>query len=242
MRDKTLLVLGASSDMGQYLIKKTYKNYKTIIVHYNSNNSFVDDLKKECDAQIVEYQADFSDSKSTENFVNKLSEGGYSIDHVVHFPATVANPSKFHKNDWKDYENAINVSLRSVVMVLQSVIKGMLKKKEGKIILMLTSYVNNIPPKYQSTYVTIKHALLGLVKALAVEYADKNIQINGVSPEMVETNFLSNLPDFVIEKNATQQPLGRNLKVDDVIPTIEFLLSSGSDYITGQNISITGGK
>ena len=59
---------------------------------------------------------------------------------------------------------------------------------------MLTSCTTNIPPKYLASYVTSKYALLGLVKALSNEYADKGIRINGISPSMIETKFLENIP------------------------------------------------
>jgi len=77
---------------------------------------------------------------------------------------------------------------------------------------------------------------------LAAEYSDKGITVNGISPEMIETKFLSDLPTFVVEKNAIDSPLGRNLTVQDVVPMIEFLLSDSAIAITGQNLAITGGK
>ena len=108
--------------------------------------------------------------------------------------------------------------------------------------MMLTAYTENTPPKFLSSYVTVKYALLGLVKALAVEYADKGIAVNGVSPEMISTKFLRNMPQWVVEKNAAANPSGRNLAVEDVVPAIKFLLSDEAGQITGQNLVITGGR
>lgn len=99
-----------------------------------------------------------------------------------------------------------------------------------------------MPPKYLSPYVTVKYSLLGLVKALAVEYADFDITVNGISPEMTDTKFLSEIPELIVQKSGMDNPLGRNLSVEEVVPTFEFLLSDGADCITGQNIAITGGK
>ena len=65
--------------------------------------------------------------------------------------------------------------------------------------------------------------------------------VNAVSPGMMETEFLTNIFDHAIEDNAAKSPFGRNLYVDEVIPTIKFLLSDGSDRITGQNIVVSGG-
>ncbi len=106
---------------------------------------------------------------------------------------------------------------------------------------MLSAYLLGVPPKFQSPYITVKYALLGLMRNLAAEYAAKGIMVNAVSPDMMETKFLSELPDLIKEQSAKNKPLGRNLFVEEVIPTMEYLLSSGSDVVTGQNIGVTGG-
>lgn len=126
-------------------------------------------------------------------------------------------------------------------MILQDFIPKMSKQRYGKIVFMLSAYVVGIPPKFQSSYITVKYALLGLMRNLASEYASKGVMVNGVSPDMMETKFLSELPDLVKEQSAKHNPLGRNIRVDEVVPTIEYLLSPASDIVTGQNIGVTGG-
>ena len=84
--------------------------------------------------------------------------------------------------------------------------------------------------------------MLGLMKSLAAEYGDKNININAVSPSMIETKFLSEIHEKVIEMSAEMNPLKRNATTKDIVPIIKFLLSKESDYITGANIPITGGS
>ena len=118
----------------------------------------------------------------------------------------------------------------------------MAKNKYGKVVVMLTSYTTNIPPKYLASYVTSKYALLGLIKALANEYADKGIRINGISPTMMDTKFLQSIPELIVKQNAMNSPTGKNLSVEEVTPMFEFLLSDKSAAITGQNIAITNGN
>jgi 3-oxoacyl-[acyl-carrier protein] reductase len=108
---------------------------------------------------------------------------------------------------------------------------------------MLTENVARaIPGKYAVPYTTAKYALLGLMKCLAAEYADKGITVNGVSPSMIETNFVSGLPELSRQLNAAQSPMKRNLSVDDVTPMLEYLLSDSADMVTGQNFAIMGGN
>lgn len=239
---KVLLVLGASSDLGKGLIPQIAKNYDVILAHYRSNSSFIDEIRCKTDVEIVGYQADFTDIESTQNMISQIQKDGYCPNHIVHFSADVALPTKFVKASWLEFETALNVSLRSCMLVLHAFLPRMIKDRYGKIVFMLTSYVKNQPPKYQSIYITTKYAMLGLMKSLAAEYAEKNIQINAVSPEMIETKFLSGISEHIVEQNAINSPLKRNLIVEDVVPTIAFLLSDGSNCITGENIAITGGK
>ena len=118
----------------------------------------------------------------------------------------------------------------------------MAKLRKGKVIIILSSYVLGVPPKALTHYTTIKYALLGLVKSLASEYSDKNIQINAVSPSMIDTKFLDNINEKFVELNAYNHPLKRNATVDDIAPIIKMLISKESDYINGVNIPITGGS
>jgi 3-oxoacyl-[acyl-carrier protein] reductase len=79
------------------------------------------------------------------------------------------------------------------------------------------------------------------MRNLAAEYADRGITVNGVSPDMVETKFLDDIPDLVIKQNAEKSPLKRNLTPKDVIPAIKYLLSDEAEAVTGTNMGITGG-
>ena len=117
----------------------------------------------------------------------------------------------------------------------------MAKRKMGKVVFMLSSYVLGTPPKALSHYTVTKYALLGLANSLAAEYASNNIQVNSVSPSMINTRFLQNINPRLVEFTAEGHPLKRNAVVDDIVPVLSLLLSSGSDYLTGVNIPITGG-
>ena len=182
------------------------------------------------------------DEKSTYEFVEKVKSIEKIPTHIVHLPASKCENIKFSKLTWDKFQQEINISLRSLVVILNYFLPLMAKNNYGKVEIMLTSYTTNIPPKYLASYVTIKYALLGLIKALSSEYSNKGIRINGVSPSMIETKFLENIPELVVKQNALNSVTGKNLTLEEVIPTFEFLLSDKSDCITGQNIAITNGN
>ncbi len=242
MNEKILLITGASSDVGIKLIKKVNKEFNFILAHHIGDESELLKLKKDLGEKLILIKGNFLSEDDTYKFVQEIKDMNKIPTHIVHLPAGKFENIKFSKLTWDKFQNDIDIALRSLVIILNSFISDMTKAKFGKIVVMLTSCTTNIPPKYLASYVTSKYALLGLVKSLANEYADKGIRINGVSPSMMETKFLQNIPELIVKQNAMNSPTGENLKVEDVIPMFEFLLSNKSDAITGQNISITNGN
>lgn len=240
---KILLMTGASSDVGISLLNEIFTDYEMIYLQYRTMNEKLSDAIRRVEKKttIVQLQADFCDLESVNSMIDKIKEYGVLPNHIVHLPASKAYNIQFHKDQWENFERGWRVSVQSIVLIMQALIKPMAKEHYGRVVLMLTSYTTNMPPKYQSSYVTVKYALLGLMKSLAVEYADRGITVNGVSPDMMETRFLSDLPTLIIEGNRVKSPLGRNILVEEVIPVFKLLLADSSASITGQNIAVTGG-
>lgn len=236
---KILLVTGASSDIGVKLMEKIAGNYGRIWAHYCHSKDAIDALGQE--KVIVPIHADFSKMDDTEKLIEEITKTGEFPDHIVHLSACKVFSRKFQKCLWQDYQDGIDTSLRSIVMILQNFLPTMAKKKQGKIVFMLSSSVVGIPPKGQSPYVSTKYALLGLMKTLSAEYAGKGISVNAVSPDMMETKFLEKLPELIIQQSAKNNPLGRNIRIEEVLPAFEYFLSEEAGAVTGQNISITGG-
>ncbi len=242
MGKKILLITGASSDVGDNLINKVYKEFDYIIAHHIGDNENLLKWKEKLGEKLILIKGNFLDESDTYKFVEDIKNTGKIPTHIVHLPAGKYENIKFSKMNWEKFNTDINIAVRSLVIILNEFLPVMAKNKYGKVVVMLTSCTTNIPPKYVSSYVTSKYALLGLVKALANEYADKGIRINGVSPTMMETKFLKNIPELIVKQNAMNSPTGTNLSIDDVTPMFEFLLSDKSDAITGQNIAITNGN
>ena len=121
----------------------------------------------------------------------------------------------------------------------------MKKERRGKVVFMLSSVVVLPHPSegwaYYSEYMIVKHALQGLMRALISEYGKYRININSLSPSMIETNFLKHLPKRMVEIIGEQHPMKRNATVNDVVPAIRYLLSDESDYLLGVNLAVTGG-
>ena len=241
--DKVLLVTGGSSEVGIQLIRDVYSDYKLIYIQYFHMNEELQRLVDEISnsVEVILVQCDFSDSCSVTNLIDSIKTNGVLPNQIVHLPAPKAYNKQFHKDVWDNFDAGWEVSVHSIVEILKAFIPNMSKQRYGRIVFMLTSNTINNPAKYQSSYVTVKYALLGLMRSLAVEYIDKGITVNGVSPDMMETKFLSELPHLIVEQNAANSPIGRNIRVDEVVPVIAHMLSDAGASMTGQNIGITGG-
>lgn len=240
--EKILLVTGASSETGCGLIGQIADQYSAVWAHYHTSDGEIHRLRERFGEKILPVRADFSDPGAIEEMAAKILDSGKSPDHIVHLAAPKTFNLQFHKCGWKDFQEGMDVSLRPAVLLLERLIPGMCRRRYGRIVLMLTSYtLGGVPPRFQSPYITVKYALYGLMRTLASEYASKGITVNGVSPDMMETRFLSEIPRLVIEKHAADSPLGRNITVQDVAPAIAYLLSDQAQAVTGQNLGITGG-
>ncbi|MBO5486160.1 MAG: SDR family oxidoreductase, partial [Eubacterium sp.] len=97
------------------------------------------------------------------------------------------------------------------------------------------------PVKFMSDYVAVKSALWGYVKGAAAEYGEKGVRINGISPNMMETKFLEQIDEKIVQMAAEASALKRNITVEETVKGIRFLLSDDVSYINGINLNLSGG-
>jgi 3-oxoacyl-[acyl-carrier protein] reductase len=240
---RILLVTGASSDLGMALIRRIVSEFDIVLCHYWRSKTKIEALSSQFGDVIIPLPADCSQPEDVERMALEIAGRNISPTHFAHLPAIPNTNLNFHKTAWPDYEAQLTVQVRSAHILCKSFLPVMAKERFGRLVFVLTENVaRETIGKYAAPYTTAKFALLGLLKCLSAEYADKGITVNGVSPSMIDTAFVSNLPEISRQLNAEKSPLKRNLKVEDVIPILEFLLSDGANMITGQNIAVMGGK
>ena len=150
--------------------------------------------------------------------------------------------TKFKKFDEERFELDLSVQVRSAVKLCKTFVPLMAKAKRGRVLFMLTSYLIGVPPKNTAAYIMAKSALGGLAKSLAADYAPFGVTVNCVAPSMMETRFLADTSDLIVQASAEANPMGRNARVEDVVPAMEFLLGDEAGFITGVTLPITGGS
>lgn len=240
---EVILVVGASSDIGRELIRELAVDRPLVLAHYNRSGEKLEHLRAAAHgAEIVPLQADLSQRDEAARLAATLAEHYPTPDKVVHLAAPKLEYVRFKDTSWDVFERELSVQLGSIVTILQTILPAMARRQRGKLVFVLSSITLGIPSGALAHYVTAKYALLGLARALAAEYAARGINVNAVSPSMVETAFLENVPERMVEIVASQSPRGRHATPREVAGVIRFLLSADAEYLTGANIPVTGGS
>jgi 3-oxoacyl-[acyl-carrier protein] reductase len=233
-----LLITGASSDIGVALIERLSRlpDPPEILAHCHSGTDRIPG-----GAYIHALEADFTSADSVQTLADTiLAEYGCPV-RMVHLPGLKLVYERFTKFNWDHFTRDLEIQVHSAVILLKRFLPAMAKHGSSRVVFVLSSVTRGVPPKFLSMYTIVKQAQLGLMRALASEYADAGVCVNAVSPGMVETRFLDNIPGTVKEMSAAAIPRRRNARPDDVVDAIEFLLSPKADYITGIELPVTGG-
>ncbi len=139
-----------------------------------------------------------------------------------------------------DWNRVISVNLTGAFLMCRAFSRGMLRRREGSIV-NVSSVVALLGAAGQANYVSSKAGLIGLTRALAREFAGRNIRVNSVAPGFIETDMTKDLPDNVKEDYAVRVPMNRMGRPEDVADAVRFLLEDESSYITGVVLSVDGG-
>jgi len=140
----------------------------------------------------------------------------------------------------EDWDAVLNANLKGAFHTTRAVIKGMMKRRAGRIINM-SSVVGLTGNKGQANYAASKAGLIGFTKSVAKEYASRNILVNCIAPGFIETDMTASLPDEARATLLEEIALGRLGRPEDVAGTVLFLASDLAAYITGQVLVVDGG-
>lgn len=239
---KVYLITGASSDVGIAFIRRVIQQGDTVIAQGAGDLSGLAELCQAYPGAIHTYDVDLSDSNATDLFIQDVQNNYPLPTHIIHLPALRVINTKFKNFDEQRFALDLNVQIFSAVKICKAFLPKMAKARYGRVLFMLTSYLLGVPPKNTAAYVMAKSTLQGLAKSLAADYASFGITVNCVMPSMMETKFLADTSDLIVQASAEANPMGRNAHVEDVVPAMAFLVSDEAAFITGVTLPITGGS
>jgi 3-oxoacyl-[acyl-carrier protein] reductase len=185
------------------------------------------------------YAADVGEAAQLEGTISEAHKQLGRLDILVNNAGITRDRLIIQMKD-DDWDQVMQVNLRSAFVASKAAAKIMLRQKSGRII-QISSVIGVIGNAGQSNYAASKAGTIGLVKSLAKELASRSITVNAVAPGYVETDMTSVLPEKVRESILSQIPLGRIGNSGDIAPLVRFLAGPGSGYITGQVFHVDGG-
>ena len=232
---RTVLITGATSSFGQELIARLPSDAKIIA---QSRQSLPSQISK--DPRIINVISDLSKSDFLNDFESQIDFS--QVDEVVHFAAAPMRMQNFSATKSEQLLADYQTNFLSVVSLLTKVAATRKQsQRQIRVVLILTDMLRS-PKKGETSYITSKFALLGLIKSLSAEYSGNDLRINAVSPSLVETKYVEHFPEFLRKDISNKHPMKRHCTVAEVIDSVEFLLSPQSSFINGQNIFINGGE
>ncbi len=234
------LVTGGSRGIGKAISIMLAKNGYDLIINYRGNIEAAESTKREIEKYNVKctlLQFDIADFSNTRNAIEEELKNG-PIDVLI-VNAGIRKDALFPIMKNEDWDSVIDTNLKSFYYVTRPVAKSMFDNKRGKIV-VVSSTSGQTGMRGQANYCASKFGVIGAAKALAVELAARNINVNIVAPGFIETDMTSDLKDKFDEIKKTI-PIRRIGSVEDVANAVEFLVSEKASYIVGQIIPINGG-
>lgn len=243
---KIYFIVGASSDIGTCYIRHlcVSENIEEIVVvaHYNRNRAGLEEIALQYPQLSLELvQADVSTSDSFDKVIDFVQKKYGVPTHLIFLAAKELTYKRITDFDAESYLAEINTQVVFCASILRAFLPTMAAQQYGKVLIFLSSCTIGIPPKFMAEYCSVKYALLGLMKAVAVEYGDQGININGISPAMVDTKFVRKVGRKVREMSAESNPKHRNLMPEDLLEAMDFLMSDWAIFLNGVNLNMSGG-
>jgi 3-oxoacyl-[acyl-carrier protein] reductase len=239
---KIALVTGSSSGIGAAIARELAHAGAGVAVHYRGNSdgaqAIVDAIRSE-GGRAELYQADVSDSAAAAELVKRVQSDLGGLDILVNNAGTTRDTLLMSMKD-EDWDAVISTNLKSVYAVSKAAIRGMIKKRWGRII-NLTSVVGISGQAGQTNYAASKAGIIGFTKSLAREVASRNITVNAVAPGFIPTALTDVLTDEQKSGILANTPLGRMGTPEEVAFAVAFLASERAGFITGHVLSVDGG-
>ncbi len=242
LNDQVALVTGASRGIGRAIALSLGQAGAHVMVNYRGNHAAAEETIGAVAARGGHGELcpfDVGDETQVDEAVKKIVDRHKKLDILVN-NAGVTSDNLLMRIKSADWDEVIGTNLKGTVLCTKIVSRYMIRQRSGRII-NLSSVVGQTGNAGQSLYAASKAGIVGFTKAVAREFASRNVTVNVVAPGFIETDMTAKLPEKVREDFLHTIPLGRFGTCDEVAEMIVFLAGQGAGYITGQVFSVNGG-
>lgn len=245
LEGKVSIVTGAARGIGAAIALKLAEQGSHVAFTYVSDSSAAKAAELEASLQALgvkakAYQSNAGDFAACESFVNDVVKEFGTVDVCVN-NAGISKDNLLLRMTAEQWDDVMDINLKSVFNMTKQVIRPMMKAKTGSIINM-SSIIGMRGNAGQSSYAASKAGIIGFTKSVAHELGSRNIRCNAIAPGFIETDMTHYLKDGEGAAEFLKKiPLGRFGKAEEIANTTLFLASDMGSYITGQVISACGG-
>lgn len=241
---KTALITGASGGIGKETVKIFIENGYFVAGQFNNDTAGIRELEKSLSETgksdyFFAVKSDFRSENGVENLFSDVIKNFGHVDVLVN-NAGVGLYKLFTETTDGEWEDQINVNLKSAVKLSRLCLDKMIERKKGKIV-NVSSVWGVVGASMEVAYSTVKSAIIGFTKALAKEVAPSNINVNCVCPGVIDTKMNARLSESEFAAVFDATPLGRLGVPREIAELIYFLSCEKADFITGQSITCDGG-
>ena len=242
LKEKTAIITGASRGIGRGIALVFANQGANIAFTYSSSVDAAKKLETELNSIGIKakgYQSNAASFTDSQKLSNEVLEEFGSIDILVN-NAGITKDNLLMRMGEEDFDNVIEVNLKSVFNMTKAVQRTMLKQRKGSIINM-SSVVGIKGNAGQTNYAASKAGIIGFSKSVALELGSRNIRSNVIAPGFIETEMTSKLDEEKVAEWRSGIPLKRGGTPEDIANACVFLASDLSAYITGQTLNVDGG-
>lgn len=239
MSDVTYLITGALSDIATefiHLLGKTNEQVTVIAIDIGQFDKQIYEIHKNLTVQY--YKCDLSSRQELNKLLVTLVNKNTLPTYILHFAALKFKYDKIKNFDYERSNKDFQIQVLSIAQVCKVFLNKMIKNGNGKILFMISNVVDGYPPKHLAQYTMVKYSLLGLMKSLALECEDKSFSVCGISPNMVDTKFLSEIDRRIIELISMASPKGSLMQAKDIALKIKEVLNLDYKETNGVNFIV----
>jgi 3-oxoacyl-[acyl-carrier protein] reductase len=235
---KTALITGASGGIGAAIAKALHAAGATIAIS-GTRVEKLEELKAEIGENVHVLPCNLSLAEDVEKLIPAAEAALGGLDILVNNAGITKDGLAMRMKD-DDWQSVIDVNLTSNFRLCRAAMRGMMKKRAGRII-NITSIVGVTGNPGQANYVASKAGVIGLSKSLAQELATRGVTVNCVAPGFIATPMTDVLNDAQKAAITSKIPSGRMGGPDDIAAAVLYLASNEAGYVTGQTLHVNGG-
>jgi 3-oxoacyl-[acyl-carrier protein] reductase len=243
LENKTAIITGASRGIGKGIAEKYAEQGCNIAFSFASSvdkaKALEEELSSKYGVKVKGFQSNAADFDSSQKLVDDVVAEFGRIDILIN-NAGITRDNLLMRMSEDQWDEVMNVNLKSVFNLTKASLRTFLKQKSGSIINM-SSVVGVMGNAGQGNYAASKAGIIGFSKSMAKELGSRNIRCNVITPGFIETEMTADLGEEALKKWTDGIPLKRGGTPDDVANACIYLGSDMSTYVSGQVLSVCGG-